>query len=62
MMYLRENARRLGTDSFSLSVSAQKLSSILGIGRTSVYRAFDKLIEEGLIEKNGKEIKITERI
>ncbi len=61
-LYLTDTARRLGTDSFSLSVSTQKLSGILGIGRTSVYRAFDKLIEEGFIEKNGKQITITERI
>ncbi len=59
--YLTELAAKSDTSSFSLPVSAQKLSSILGIGRTSVYRAFDKLISEGFIEKNGKVITITER-
>ncbi len=59
--YLTETAERLGTDSFTLPVSAQKLASILGVGRTSVYRAFDKLIQDGFIKKDGKVITIIER-
>ncbi len=59
--YLLDTAKMLGKSEFMLPVSYQKLSSILSIGRTSVYRAFDELIKEGFIEKNGKAIIITER-
>ena len=56
--YLTELSRRLGTDTFSLPVSAQRLAQSLGIGRTSLYRAFDQLTEEGFLTKNGKNITI----
>lgn len=59
--YLTELSDKNNSSEFILPVSYQKLSSMLSIGRTSVYRAFDELICEGFIEKNGKVIIITER-
>lgn len=59
--YLCELSEKNRSSEFILPVSYQKLSSMLSIGRTSVYRAFDELIQEGFIEKNGKVIIMTER-
>lgn len=59
--YLTELSDKNNSNEFILPVSYQKLSSMLSIGRTSVYRAFDELIQEGFIKKNGKVIIITER-
>ncbi len=59
--YLSETAEKLGTNSFTLPVSFLVLSTALGIGRTSLYRAFDELTEEGFLQKNGKIITLTER-
>ncbi|MBE6790721.1 MAG: Crp/Fnr family transcriptional regulator [Clostridia bacterium] len=59
--YLTELSDKNNSSEFILPVSYQKLSSMLSIGRTSVYRAFEELIKEGFIEKNGKVIIITER-
>ena len=47
--------------SFCVSVNANALSDMLNIGRASLYRAFDKLISEGFIEKDGKNITLTDR-
>ncbi|MBQ7875434.1 MAG: Crp/Fnr family transcriptional regulator [Oscillospiraceae bacterium] len=47
-----------GETEFELGCSLSKLAQMLGIGRASVYRAFDSLCERGLIEKNGKKIVI----
>ena len=43
---------------FSLNTSITSLSELLDIGRASLYRAFDKLCEDGLIEKDGRRIRI----
>lgn len=59
--YLLDLSVKNNSRKFMLPISYQKLSSILSIGRTSVYRAFDELIKEGFIEKDGKAIIITER-
>lgn len=56
--YFLDIAGRLGTDTFTLPVPAQKLAATLGIGRTSLYRAFDQLTAEGFLIKNGKTITI----
>ncbi len=56
--YLNDLKTKNNSYKFMLPVSYQKLSQILGIGRTSVYRAFDELIKEGFIEKDGKAINI----
>lgn len=47
-----------GRTEFELPCSISKLASMVGIGRASVYRAFDQLSEEGKIQKNGKKIVI----
>lgn len=56
--YLIDTTKKLGKNEFSLPVSYQKLASMLSIGRTSLYRAFDELTEEGFLIKNGKTITI----
>ena len=40
----------------SLSVSLSALSELLDVGRASLYRAFDRLTEDGYIQKDGKQI------
>lgn len=47
--------------SFSLNVNANTLSEMLDIGRASLYRAFDKLIADGFITKDGKTITLLDR-
>lgn len=47
-----------GEREFELPCSVSKLAMMLGIGRASVYRAFDSLTERGLIEKTGRKIVI----
>lgn len=47
--------------SFSLNVNANSLSEMLDIGRASLYRAFDKLITDGFIVKNGKTITVLDK-
>ena len=56
--YLLETARRLGSDTFALPLSGSRLAAALGMGRTSLYRAFDRLTREGFLTKNGKSITI----
>lgn len=45
-----------GQKTFTLPVSMAKLSEMLNIGRSSLYRGFQSLEEQGLIQKNGKVI------
>ena len=47
-----------GEKEFYLPFSVSKLASMLGIGRASVYRAFDSLSDQGVIAKEGKKIVI----
>lgn len=49
-----------GGKSFTVPVSLSMLSSMLDIGRASLYRAFDRFISEGIIEKDGKNITVTD--
>ena len=44
----------LGTRTVKLDVSISALSELLDIGRASLYRAFDKLSEDGFIRKDGR--------
>ncbi|MBE6554818.1 MAG: Crp/Fnr family transcriptional regulator [Ruminococcaceae bacterium] len=46
---------------FCLPGSLTTLADMLNVGRASLYRAFDRLSAEGLIEKNGREIIVTDR-
>ncbi len=41
-----------------LDASLSSLSELLDIGRASLYRAFDTLIADGYIEKNGRTIRL----
>ena len=45
-------------EEFELPCSVSKLSSMLGIGRASIYRSFESLKEKNKIKKNGKKIVI----
>ena len=47
-----------GETEFYLPFSVSKLASMLGIGRASVYRAFDTLSEKGIVHREGKKIVI----
>jgi len=42
----------------TFTVNANALSEMLNVGRASLYRAFEKLISDGLIQKNGKSITV----
>lgn len=46
---------------FTVSINANSLSEMLNIGRASLYRAFDKLIADGFIQKTGKNITLINR-
>ncbi len=43
-----------GTRSVRLTVSISALSDLLNVGRASLYRAFDRLTEDGFIRKEGR--------
>ena len=45
-------------DIIELDASLSSLSELLDIGRASLYRAFDTLIADGYIEKNGRTIRL----
>ncbi|MBQ6877472.1 MAG: Crp/Fnr family transcriptional regulator [Oscillospiraceae bacterium] len=47
-----------GEKEFYLPFSVSKLAEMLGIGRASVYRAFDTLSEKGIATREGKKIVI----
>ncbi len=47
-----------GQTEFSLPCSLSKLAQMLGVGRASVYRAFETLSERGILERTGKNIVI----
>jgi CRP-like cAMP-binding protein len=46
--------RSLGKGSVHLDESISSLSELLDVGRASLYRAFDKLTEDGFIQKQGR--------
>ena len=45
-------------ETVELDASLSSLSELLDIGRASLYRAFDTLIADGYIEKNGRTIRL----
>ena len=49
------------TDTAEITVQMNSLCEMLNLGRASLYRAADKLSEEGYIERNGKTIKVINR-
>lgn len=48
----------LGKESVRLSESISALSDLLDVGRASLYRAFDKLTEDGFLAKDGRTIRL----
>ena len=44
-----------------VSVSATRLSALIGVGRATLYRAFEALEQEGAISREGKTIHILDR-
>ena len=44
----------LGKKEFRLSASISALSDLLNLGRASLYRAFERLTEDGFLQKNGR--------
>jgi CRP-like cAMP-binding protein len=46
---------------YSLTINANSLSDMLNVGRASLYRAFDSLVAEGLIQKQGKQITVLDK-
>ena len=46
------------SDTIELDASLSSLSDLLNIGRASLYRAFDVLIADGYIEKQGRTIRL----
>ena len=48
-----------GTD--EVTTSATRLSALIGVGRASLYRAFEELEQEGAILREGKLIRILDR-
>lgn len=58
--YLFDNAKpgADGTMAIELQFSYTELAGRLGIGRASLYRAFDALTEAGIIVRNGKTVEL----
>ena len=54
--WLKGESERLGKSNFTLSVSLSELAMLLSLGRTSLYRSFDELSEEGKLIRDGKKI------
>ena len=46
----------LGKREFRLTDSISALSELLDIGRASLYRAFDRLREDGFLQKDGRNL------
>lgn len=44
----------IGKREFRLPISISALSDLLDVGRASLYRAFDRLCEDGYLQKNGR--------
>jgi CRP-like cAMP-binding protein len=50
-----------GGDTVHLTDSISSLSELLDVGRASLYRAFDRLSEDGFIRKEGRSITLLDR-
>ena len=50
-----------GRDAFVSALPLSRLAELLGLGRASLYRAFDALCAAGAIEKKQKNITIKDR-
>ena len=49
------------SDPAEITIQMNSLCDMLNLGRASLYRAADKLEEEGFISRNGKTIKVVDR-
>ena len=49
----------LGKERIRLEASISALSELLDVGRASIYRAFDKLTEDGFLQKDGRNLILT---
>ena len=58
---LSQFLRNADDGSGELSVSATRLSTLIGVGRATLYRAFEALEQEGAIARQGKTIRILDR-
>lgn len=54
--WLTDESERRGRGEFTLPISYSELASLLSVGRTSLYRSFDELTENGKLTRNGKTI------
>lgn len=57
-VFLLDAASKAGKADIRLSITFTNLAESLNIGRASLYRAMDSLVDAGLISRNGKEISV----
>ncbi len=50
-----------GEDRIELDASISSLSELLDVGRASLYRAFDRLTEDGFLQKEGRTLHLLDR-
>ena len=50
-----------GADRIELRESISALSELLGVGRASLYRAFDRLVADGFLQKEGRILHLSDR-
>jgi CRP-like cAMP-binding protein len=52
----------MNADEITLPVSLSDLSELLDVGRASLYRAFDRLTADGFLQKDGRTIRLLNRV
>ncbi len=50
-----------GDCTYTIGIPMKKLADLLGLGRASLYRAFDTLTDSGILSKNGATIHVPHR-
>ena len=60
-VFLDSHASDVGQDTFTLPVPMNSLAEMLNLGRASLYRAADKLEEDGFIIRDGKNITLVSK-
>ena len=58
LSWLISESEKQKKDEFCLPMSYSELADALSLGRTSLYRSFDELEQQGRLIKNGKTIKL----